>query len=272
MSILAAPLESELLGELDRRHMRVWRPSEHRVAALSATQQWEVAHRLARAGALERLERGAYLVVPRSGARLIPPLELVGAWFSHETYAVVGAAAAEHHGLTYDTPSKIEVQLSRAKREEVSFQGKLYRFVRSRPESVTSDNSSAEVGEQRTIVAAPPKLLVLLLNQHRRGPGTDRDSRLALEVIERGAARNVWRSVRWDRVARVHGTAATARRLGYLLERYSQPGWEKLLPLRGRAGYTRFSALHPAEGEVDPKWRLLLNDPILKAIDANSHA
>ncbi len=272
MTTLAAPLEAKLLRELDRRHLRVWRPTQAPVPGLSAAQQPEVAHRLAKAGMLERLERGAYLVIPRSGARLAQPLELVGAWFADEPYSVIGAAAAEHHGLTYDTPSTIEVQLARPKHERVEFQGKTYRFVQSRPSSVTSDNMEAAVGSQRAKVASPAKLLVLLLNQQRRGPATARDSRLAIEVIERGIARNLWHSVPWDRLIKRHATSATARRLGYLLERYGLPSWERLLALRGRAGYTLFSSLHPEDGPVSPRWRLRLNDPIVSPIDAGAHA
>ncbi len=271
MTTLAAPLEARLLRELDRRHLRVWRPTQAPVPGLSAAQQPEVAYRLAKAGILERLERGAYLVIPRSGARLAQPLELVGAWFADEPYSVIGAAAAEHHGLTYDTPSTIEVQLARAKHERVEFQGKTYRFVQSRPSSVTSDNMEAAAASQRAKVASPAKLLVLLLRRHRRGPATARDSRLAIEVIERGIARNLWHSVPWDRLIKRHGTSATARRLGYLLERHGLPGWERLLALRGRAGYTLLSSLHPADGPVSPRWRLRLNDPILSPIDAHAH-
>lgn len=272
MATLTAPLESALMRDLDRKHVRVWRPSRTPAGGLEAARRDEVAHRLVRAGSLERLERGAYLVVPRSGARLVPPLELVGAWFEGEPFVVVGATAAEYHGLTLDTPSVIDVQLARAKREVVRFQDKVYRFTRSDRESVAADNVVIRAGEQKTSVATPAKLLVLLLNQPRRGPGTARDSRLAMEVFERGVRSNVWRSVRWARVVRLHGTAATARRLGYLLERFDQPGWDRLLPMRGRAGYSKFSAIHEAVGQVDTRWRLRLNDPVLSRLNATADA
>ena len=271
MSTLAAPNQARLLQELDRRHLKVWRPAQDPIPGFSSSQQREAAHRLAKAGTLERLERGAYLVVPRSGARLTPPIEVVGSWFANEPHAVIGAAAADVHGLTYDTPSTIDIQLARAKREEIAFQLKVYQFVRSGLVSVTSDNIVVRSASVSTSVASPAKLLVLLLNQHRRGAGTFRDARLAMEVVERGAERNLWNRVAWDRIVRRHGTAATARRLGYLLEQQDIPNAEKLLRLRGTAGYTPFSALHPDIGPLSTRWRLRLNDPVITGVDAHTH-
>jgi predicted transcriptional regulator of viral defense system len=272
MSTLAAPVQARLLRELDRRHLKVWRPAQDPISGFSSAQQREAAHRLAKAGTLERLERGAYLVVPRSGARLTPPIEVVGSWFANEPHALIGAAAAEFHGLTNDTPSTIDIQLARVKREEIEFQLKRYRFVRSSLVSVTTDNVVVRSASVSTSVASPAKLLVLLLNQHRRGSGTVRDARLAMEVVQRGAVLDLWRTVAWDRIVRRHGTAATARRLGYLLERHDIPGAEKLLRLRGAAGYTPFSAVHPAQGPLSTRWRLRLNDPVIIGVDAHSNS
>jgi predicted transcriptional regulator of viral defense system len=272
MSTLAAPRQSRLIRELDRRHLRVWRPAQDPIPGFSRSEQREAAHRLTKAGSLERLERGAYLVVPRSGARLAAPIELVGGWFANEPHSVIGAAAAEFHGLTYDTPSTVDVQLARPKRDEIMFQRRVYRFVHSRLTSVESDNAMVQSANVSTSVASPAKMLVLLLNQHRRGAGTVRDARLALEVVERGVERNLWNTVAWDRLVRRHGTAATARRLGYLLEQHGVPSAERLLPLRGSAGYTRFSALHPDTGPISTRWQLRINDPVVTGVDAQAHS
>ena len=265
-SIRIGPVEHRILQTLDRKRRLVWRVSDESLpTGVTPAQAWKSLHLLTAAGLLERIERGSYLVPPRAGRTLVVPLDLLGAWFADEPYAVVGHAAAEAHRLTLNTSNVVEVQLGRPK-APVEFQGVRYVFSNAQNESLGADNTVIRTGQVPTSVASPGKVLVLLLNHEssRRSERPTRDPRLAIEVLERGVSANRWTKTDWPRLVRRHGNAATGRRLGYLLERAGIPGAEALLPLRGHAGNQVFSPVHPPEGPVNTRWGLVLNDPLVR--------
>ena len=258
------PVEHRVLQALDRSRTRVWHVTDGGPSGITPSQLRQSLHYLTASGLLERIERGAYVVLPRSGRILVSPLELVGSWFKDEPHVVVGHAAAEYHRVTLDTSSVVEVQLGRTKRP-VEFQGVHYVFSKQAKASLLADNVKIHLGQTTSTVASPGKLLVQLLDQtsSRRSKRATRDTRLALEVIERGVTLRLWANVDWVRLVRRHGNASTARRLGYLLERAAIPGAVSLLALRGNAGNIRFSPIYPPEGHVNTRWRVVQNDPLV---------
>ncbi len=254
-----------MLQHLDRSRRRVWRVSDGSPAGMPATQRNQALRYLADAGLLERVERGVYLVLPRSGRILVSPLELVGSWFEGEPHAVVGHAAAEYHRLTLDTSEVVEVQLGR-KKASAEFQGVRYVFSCVPMKRLLADNMRVEAGQAHTTVASPGKLLVQLLEKSpaRRSARPTRDARLAVEVLEGGIRQNIWAKVDWPKLVRRHGNSSVARRLGFLLQRSGIAAAEGLLDLRGGAGYVAFSPAYPPAGPTDPRWRLILNDPMVQ--------
>jgi hypothetical protein len=189
----------------------------------------------------------------------------VAEWFREEPYAVVGHAAAEAHRLTLDSSGLIELQLARRK-SAIAFQGVRYQFVRANAKSVSKDNRRVKVAKTLVSVASPGKLLVLLLSLEsaRHSDRPVRDTRLAIEVIDRGRGFGYWTDVDWVPLVRRHGNSASARRLGYLLERFAVSQGRTLLQLRGPSGVVPFSPLYPPEGPIDRRWRLILNDPLIR--------
>jgi predicted transcriptional regulator of viral defense system len=255
------PIDQVALRELARRRSPVW-ATDQALPGIPLVRQRDVAFRLQERGYLERIERGTYRIVPLTGVRAIAPVELVGAWFAEEPHAVIGAAAAEYHGLILDSPTIFEIQLARIKRE-VRFQGILYRFTRAKQKAVLADNVAVTQDRSITRIATPGKLMVLLLAQGRRGPQAHNDARLAYEVFLRGIELKKWDHVNWPLLVRRHGNAAVVRRLGYLLERHGIAGAEGLAALRGTAPRTNFSSAYGSTGPISRRWRLRLNDPNL---------
>ncbi len=257
------PLEHEILRAMDRARGRVWTLNNLSVpASMTADQARHAVSRLVDAGLVDRLERGSYVVHPRSGRVPVLPIDLVAAWLANESYAIVGRAAAEHHRLTLDTPSTVEIQIPRPKRP-VDFRGVHFAFTQGSRQSVAADNIETPT---RAVVASPAKVIALLLTQEsaRRGARPQRDTALVLEMLESGRRRGMWSHTDWAGFVQRHGNAQTARRLGFLLDMLHLPGAEDLAPLRGRSGNKPFSPLYPAEGPVDTRWRLVLNDPALE--------
>lgn len=265
-TLRVGPIANRILQMLDRQKIRVWRMSVGNLPdGITALQARKSVHLLAEAGLLERIERGTYLVAPRAGRVLVSPVELVGDWFEPEPYAIVGHAAAEAHRLILDTSTVVEVQVGRSK-APVDFQGIHYVFPQAQMDSLRADNVTIKSGQTSTSVASPGKIVVLLLNlaSARRSERPTRDARLALEVLERGQGANVWEKTDWVRLVRRHGNSAVARRLGFLLEQTGVHGAAALQPLRGKSGNQPFSPLYPATGPVDTRWRMILNEPLVR--------
>lgn len=257
------PVEQSLLRAIDRTRSRVWKLSADTVPPdVTSDQARHAVHRLAGAGLIDRIERGTYLVHPRSGRVPMLPIDLVGAWLADEPYEVIGWAAAEAHDLTQQTTSVVEVRLTREK-APVEFHGIRYVFTKTGSSSVAADNTKVTTTTGTATVASPGKLVVLLLRQEgaRRRAHPRDDTRLVLEVLERGIARQIWARTDWVRLVRRHGSAQVARRLGYLLERSGSGAAEALLSLRGTSGNKPFAPSLSAEGPVSTRWRLILNDP-----------
>jgi predicted transcriptional regulator of viral defense system len=262
-------LEEQALQELARRRQPVWRVEDRILEMHSPASVRQVIQRLQRQGDLDPIERGVYRVVPQTGARIITPVELIGSWFRDEPHSLIGAAAASFQGLILDSPTLFEIQLTRFKPEEVEYQGGLYRFTKASHRSVVADNIQVETDRVTTAIASPAKLLVLLLAQHRKGVNAGRDARLAVEVFRRGLAKNLWAEIPWPLMIMRHGNQAIARRLGFMLEAYGVPGWQSLRGVVGTSEITDFSSGYPSQGRVSGRWRLRLNDPLLKVPDAH---
>ena len=258
------PIELRVLQTLDRSRQPVWRVGDAIPAGLTKTQLNQSLHYLTEAGLLERIERGTYLVTPRSGRTLVDPLELVGSWFAAEPHVVVGHAAAEYHRLTLDTSSAVEVQLAR-KKLPLEFQGIRYVFSTAPLSRLKADNIRAQKGAVTITIASPGKLVIQLLDATgtRRSSRATRGTGLVLEILQTGSQRGTWRAVDWPRLVKRHGNASTARRLGFLLERLGIPGSDGLMPLSGKSGFIRLSPLYPDLGPIDTRWRLLINDPVV---------
>ncbi len=259
------PLEHSLLRAMDRSRARVWSMSRASLpTGMTREQARQALSRLAKAGLVERIERGAYLVEPRSGRVPVLPVDLVGAWFEGEPYAVVGGAAAEVHRLTLDTPSIVEVQVARRK-GPVHFRGNLFTFPLGDQQSVAVDNTTVKVGQGSCVVASPGKAVVMLLAHEsaRHAGGPRSDASLVVEMLERGRLRNLWTRTDWRGLVARHANSVAARRLGHLLDQLGIAGSDSLLTFRGAGGNKAFSPLYPPVGPVDTRWRLILNDPSL---------
>lgn len=257
------PVEQSLLRAIDRTRDRVWTLSADTLPpGMTPDQARHAVHRLANAGLVDRIERGTYVVHPRSGRVPMLPLDLVGAWLAGEPYAVIGWAAAEAHDLTLQTTGVAEVQLTREK-APVEFWSVRYLFTEAASSSVAADNRKIRTQTGTVTVASPGKAIVLLLRQEaaRRSARVRDDTRLVLEMLERGLAKRTWAKTDWVRLVGRHGNAQVARRLGYLLELVGVEGAEALLSLRGTSGNKPFAPSLATEGPVSSRWRLVLNDP-----------
>jgi predicted transcriptional regulator of viral defense system len=265
--IRIGPVEMSLLKSIDRTRNRIWTISTSSLPRdMTADQARQALSRLADAGLLDRIERGAYLVHPRSGRVPMLPLDLIGAWLGKEPHSVIGWAAAEAHDLTQQTASNIEVQLTREK-DPIVFDRIRYLFTEAEPALVSADNVKVSTKSGSASVASPGKTVVLLLRQEsaRRSARPRNDTRLVLEMLERGKAKGIWKETDWPRLVRRHGSAQVARRLGHLLEFVGVDGAEDLLPLRGRSGNTPFAPALPSAGPISTRWRLVLNDPAIRS-------
>lgn len=204
---------------------------------------------LRRDGRLQHVRRGTYLLVAPTGstdARLLPLIDAVTA----RPYLITAGRALTELGLSDQHFFRVVV-LTSHRLNDWRWQGDDVRYALLAPERIWGANATA--GPQ---VASPERAILDSLANPRWGVSVTQ----AAEAIDH-AVPNHTTPKHLAKAAERYGNAATARRLGYLLELLHGPAAaEELLPLRGRShARALLSPGAPARGPSDPRWGLRIN-------------
>jgi predicted transcriptional regulator of viral defense system len=257
-----APLSSRerlILAEWERA--RVSRVTRVDVAARWGSDKADkITSALVRKGALRRVGKGVFLVVPlRAQTRPTTPsaAALVGALLSDEPYYLGGLWALTHHRLTlqqYVTRMDVFVVRDHQPRTLASAH---VRFHRVPPPRISEGYEIIPIEGSDVRVSTPEETLLDLLDY----PDMAGATRAAIALVgpalgEVDLGKLVRRA---SRVAR----SSTCQRLGVLLERM-QVNPSKLAALRRRALATQSSTSMvpgtPRRGQVNARWRVVEND------------
>lgn len=256
--IAERPLSERAFVALNRRSLEAGRHPIVRLAediqALdSATgsrrRSQDALRQLRRDGRLRHVRRGIYLLVAPTGsadARLLPLIDAVTA----RPYLITAGRALTELGLSDQHFFRVVV-LTSHRLNDWSWQGDDVRYAMLAPERIWGANATS--GPQ---VASPERAILDSLANPRWGVSVAQ----AAEAIDHGVSQHT-SPKRLAEAAERYGSAATARRLGYLLELLRGTGAaEELLPLRGRShARVLLSPGAPARGPSDPRWGLRIN-------------
>ncbi|MHB1468477.1 MAG: type IV toxin-antitoxin system AbiEi family antitoxin domain-containing protein [Solirubrobacteraceae bacterium] len=204
---------------------------------------------LSRDGRLRHVRRGVYLLVAPTGsadARLLPLIDAVTA----RPYLITAGRALAELGLT-DQHFFGVIVLSSHRLNDWSWQGDEVRYALLAPERIWGASAASEPQ-----VASPERAILDSLANPRWGVSVAQ----AAEAIDHAVPQHT-SPKRLAEAAERYGSAATARRLGYLLELLHGPAAaEDLLPLRGAShAHVLLSPGAPARGPSSPRWRLRIN-------------
>ncbi len=207
---------------------------------------------LTRDGRLRRVRRGVYLLVAPTGstdARVLPLIDAV----TPRPYLITAGRALAELGLSDQHFFRVIV-LSTHRLGDWSWQGDEVRYALLAPERIwglsTHDGPS---------VALPERAILDCLANPRWGVTMAQTA----EALDR-AVPDLTSPERLAQAAERYGSAAVARRLGYLLELLHGPDAAvPLQPLRGRShAHVLLSSSAPNQGPTSSRWGLRINvDP-----------
>jgi predicted transcriptional regulator of viral defense system len=262
MAVYMAPLSSRerlILAEWERA--RVARVTRTDVAdRWGAAKADKITSALVRKGALRRVGRGIFLVVPfRAQARPSTPsaAALVVALLSDEPYYLGGLWALTHHRLTLQQfTTRIDAFAARAHQPRtlghahVAFHVVPASRIAKGSETTTLEDAAARVSTKETTI------LDLLDYPDMAG-----DTRASLELVEPALAQVDLEKL--TKLGAAISRSSTCQRLGVLLERKGvEPS--KLAGLRRRTLATRALTSMvpgaPRHGRVNARWRVVEND------------
>jgi predicted transcriptional regulator of viral defense system len=251
--------ERLILAEWERA--RVTRVTRADVAALwGAEKADKITSALVRKGALRRVGKGIFLVVPlRAQARPSTPsaATIVAALLSDETYYLGGLWALTYHRLTLQQyATRIDVFAARAHQPRTLAHAQV-RFHRVPASRIAKGSEVTSLEDAPARVSTKETTLLDLLDY----PDMAGDTRASLGLVQPALAQ-----VDLEKLARLAiaiSRPSTCQRLGVLLERKGVSA-SRLAGLRRRALSTRSltSMLPgaPRRGRVNARWRVVEND------------
>ncbi len=209
-------------------------------------------------GFVERIEKGKYLIIPLASEKGKYTLhEFVIASHLVRPSAIAYWSALHYHGLTEQIPTTVFVQTTaRKKSNQIEVFGVNYRIVRVKPEKFFGF-AKEWIEETQITVTDREKTVIDCLDRPEYAGGIVEVAK-ALEnaSLDRGNL---------NRYARMIGNNAVVRRLGYLCE---QMGVPLDLPPPTSRNYLLLDPAMPRQGEIDPKWRLVINTEITRQGDS----
>ena len=255
------PLSERAFVALNRRALDADRHSVVRLdedmEALDATtgsrrRSQDALRQLRRDGRLRRVRRGVYLLVAPTGstdARILPLIDAV----TPRPYLVTAGRALAEFGLTDQHFFRVIV-LTSHRLNDWSWQGDEVRYALVAPERIWG--LSTPNGPS---IALPERAILDCLANPRWGVTLPQTA----EAVDRAVP---GRTTPEDlaHAAKRYGSAAVARRLGYLLELLHGPdAAEPLLALRGRShAHVLLSSSAPDRGPTSARWGVRINvDP-----------
>jgi predicted transcriptional regulator of viral defense system len=255
------PLRERAFVALNRRALNVGRHPAIRLdedmqaldaATGSRRRSQDALRQLTRDGRLRRVRRGVYLLVAPTGstdARVLPLIDAV----TPRPYLITAGGALAELDLSDQHFFRVIV-LSSHRLRDWRWQSDDVRYALVAPERIWG--LSTPDGPR---VALPERAILDCLANPRWGVTLAQTA----EAIDR-AVPDRTSPERLAQAAERYGSAAVARRLGYLLELLHGPDAAiPLLPLRGRSHARVLLALSaPDQGPTSPRWGLRINiDP-----------
>jgi predicted transcriptional regulator of viral defense system len=207
---------------------------------------------LTRDGRLRRVRRGVYLLVAPTGstdARVLPLIDAV----TPRPYLITAGRALAELGLSDQHFFRVIV-LSTHRLGDWNWRGDEVHYALLAPERIWGP--SAHDGPQ---VARPERAILDCLASPHWGVTLAQTA----EALDR-AVPDLTTAASLAQATERYGSAAVARRLGYLLELLFGPdAAAALLPLRGRShAHVLLSSSSPDQGTTCPRWGLRINvDP-----------
>lgn len=260
------------LGDLERRALTQLAALERPVitaADLSVVPSRQAANlllsRLTRKGWLQRVQRGAYVIVPLSSDSMAPALEepLAVAMRIFAPCYISGWTAAQHWDLTEQIFNAIVVYTAKRQRRSVqAIGGATFRVRTVRPEAIFG-TTKVWSGTVPVEFATVHRTVIDVLDAPEMGGG----GRQALDIVRAYWARkDADPDALFDLAVKL-GRGAIFKRLGFTAELFGapRPTWIEACRNHLSSGISHLDPSGPKAGRISTRWRLRINLPLDRA-------
>lgn len=212
-------------------------------------------NRLEKAGRLQRVRRGAYVIISPTGTVELDSLDLVSA-LTELPYLVTAGKALQFHDLTDQHFHRICVAVA-TQRRSWSWRGEEVTYVRVKAGRLKT--ATTRTSRTRARIALPARAIIDSLAHPQWGVTLSQ----VVEAIERLMDRDESSTDSLALEAASLGSSTTARRAGFLVARIAgRDAARPFLPLLGQS--KAVTPLRPGvagEGPIDSEWRIRENIP-----------
>lgn len=209
----------------------------------------KIIYRLEKSGAIERIARGKYIIVPLHGEKGKYTLhEFIIGSLLVKPYAISYWSALNYYGMTEQIPSTVFIQTtSWKKKQEINVFGVKYKIVRIKKEKIFGLRTEW-IEETQINITDREKTIIDCLDKPQYCGGV-------VEVAKALKSESIDRKKLADYAGQI-GNSGVIRRLGYLCNFL---GVDISLPLIDTRNYLLLDPSMPHKGSKNSKWRLVIN-------------
>lgn len=246
--------KNKLIDQLARKDNIIYFDDAVKITDLSRESLRVVFSRLEKAGVLERIEKGKYLVIPigaEKGRYTLNEFVIGASLLNSDHYSIGYWSALHHHGLTEQIPNIIYIQTDeRKKKTSIKVFGITYRIIRIKKEKIFGiqklwfENKPINItNKEKTIIDCleKPQYCGGLIEVFK-ALNNIKDEKYSKENLVNYALRM--------------NNSGITRRLGYICEYI---GIDIDVPKPKTRNYLYLDPTMPKRGKPNAKWRLIIN-------------
>jgi predicted transcriptional regulator of viral defense system len=242
-------MRNTLIKNLSRTGNTFYFSEAKSVLGLDSNVTKVILSRLENRGAIERIEKGKYLIIPLNGEKGKYSLhEFIIGSILVQPYCISYWSALHYYGLTEQIPNTVFIQTSsRKKKQHTEIFGVNYQIVRIKKDKIFGTRKEW-IEETQIILADREKCIIDCLDKLQFSGG--------IIGVARTLKDNSFDLNKLANYAVEIGNSGVIRRLGYLCEQFEI---EIDLPELDTRNYLYLDPTMPHGGQKNARWRLIIN-------------
>jgi len=220
-----------------------------KISNLSTKSLQKVLYRLQQSGAIERIEKGKYLIIPLGAEKGKYTLhEFVIGSLLVEPYTIAYWSALNYYGLTEQIPTTVFIQtITRKFNTNPKVFGVQYKIVKIKKEKMFGIRKEW-IEETQLTITDKEKTMIDCLDKPQYCGG--------IIEVAKALKNNKFNRKKLENYAQRIGNSGVLRRLGYLCELLDL---KIKLPKLNIRNYLLLDPIMPVKGLKSAKWRLIIN-------------
>ncbi len=239
----------DLLNSLAKKGNTFTSNDALKISNLSTKSVQKVLYRLQQSGAIERIEKGKYLIIPLGAEKGKYTLhEFVIGSLLVEPYSIAYWSALNYYGLTEQIPTTVFIQtITRKFNTNPNVFGVQYKIIKIKKEKIFGIRKEW-IEETQINITDKEKTIIDCLDKPQYCGG--------IIEVAKALKNNKFNQKKLQNYAKRIGNSGVLRRLGYLCELLNI---KIKLPKLNTRNYLLLDPTMPEKGSKSAKWRLIIN-------------